>query len=144
MSDPYAVASSFGVHYFGDINLKYGGVFYDTDNWKSNGYSNAVRITDLDSDCGFTGAVMIEHLTVIKPKDMSDALNCLGLDPKCKNVHEQIMACLFYGHYDPESNPEVIQTDPEAPMKYDGWKAGERIPLENLNEHINTHLKGEW
>jgi hypothetical protein len=49
----------------GDVNLEHGGEFIDLSTW-AYGYCSAVRITDLDSACGFTGAVMIEHLVIDK------------------------------------------------------------------------------
>ena len=66
--------------YTGDVNLEYGGTFYQIDpqEWEW-GYCTAVRVTDIDSAIGFDGAVMVEHITVLTDKaKWADALDCCG------------------------------------------------------------------
>ena len=140
--NPYNIAEQNACHYSGDINVEYGGVFYEIENWKDYGYSTAVRITDLDSGCGFSGAILIESITINKPDDMSGALSCYGYDAEEaeEDIHMQIEACLGYGHYDPDiyNTAEALQTEEDGPMVFDGWKAAKRVLTKDLLGYIQS------
>lgn len=144
--------------YSGDISLKYGGFYANLENTKYH-YAEVVRITDLDSGCGFTGAVQVEHLTaLINPDDtrMDSALECCGMtkeDLPKKNTKAYWMtlidAALSYGLYDPddswanytEYSRETIQMEKDGPMSFDGWKADTNLAGKSLRRYIlNNHL----
>src|SRR5262245_401697 len=64
----------------GDVNLEYGGTFIDLDTF-ADGYCDAVVVTDLDSACGFTGAMLIEHVVIngtTDAKRISEAVRSCG------------------------------------------------------------------
>jgi hypothetical protein len=134
-------------HYIGDVNLEYGGMFINLDDWKY-GYSEVLRITDLDSGAGFNGAVMVERLTTItdNPKEIWNAKKSYGWDkpyslPGRTSEDRKLAlveAITSYGYYDPDDGWDnyhrgyslIIQCDPDddyAPMEYDGWKADVRL-----------------
>lgn len=137
--------------YCGDVNLVYGGTFVDLSTW-DDGYVSAVRVTDLDSACGFTGACLIEHVTINGTRDakrIRDALRCVG------GVNGQGMskeglrhliadALLSYGYYDPDDMPnrdEVVQMEEDGPMSFDGWKANKRLHNTDLRDYVESvHL----
>lgn len=98
--------------YIGDVNLEYGGVFFDISNWQ-HGYVSAVRVTDLDSACGQRNCYLIEHIVVlVDKKRIAQALPCVGLTPadliKLKgHVAKKLTiadACLSYGYHDPDDS----------------------------------------
>ena len=120
--------------YIGDVNLEYGGLFINLDDWQY-GYANCLQITDLDSGCGFTGAVMVSPITVIIEPDQIIAANkccggVFGRDSKSRKM-SVVYNLASYGAYDPGNNPyepanAIIQCDPNreyAPMEFDGWVA---------------------
>lgn len=146
--------------YQGDINLHYGGFFANLD--KSDlkyGYCDVVRITDLDSGCGYETAVLVEHLTVLWLDDVNkikNALSCCGwisdLPKKNTNAYWMMLidAFLFYGYYDPadswdnyrSSYCEVIQQEKTGSMSYDGWTADINLQGKSLKRYIhNNHLR---
>lgn len=97
-------------YYQGDVNLEYGGFFANLDNWRWD-YVDVLRVTDLDSGCGFTGAVMVERLTVLVPDNddkLNKALSLYGMtkeDLPDNEIGRKMMivdACLSYGMYDPD------------------------------------------
>ena len=143
--------------YSGDVNLKHGGLFYDLSTFQ-DGYCSAVRVTDLDSGCGFDGAVMVEHIVVCgtKEKDrIAKALECYGIylseiPTKHGKQSAIVEALVSYGHYDPDDSwdnyqshhIEILQLDSDGPMKFDGWKADKRLHNTNLEEYIRSvHLR---
>jgi hypothetical protein len=156
--------------YLGDVDLSHGGVFIDISTWKW-GYAEAVRVTDLDSACGFEGAMLIERVTINGLDDSerirSAVAGCGSLDwyvrgGQCadpavlKNVLRLMIAeaLLQYGHFDlddgsygPDDVPasETIQTDAnfETPMEFDGWLATKRLmPWEDIFTYVvNNHLQ---
>jgi hypothetical protein len=94
--------------YNGDVSLEYGGAFIDLSTF-TDGYCSAVRVTDLDSGCGFTGAVMVEHLVIngtMDRKRIKDALKCVGGMPAGLDVqgrrHAIADALMSYGYTDPD------------------------------------------
>jgi hypothetical protein len=138
-------------YYVGDVNLEYGGFFVNLDNWRYC-YADVLRVTDLDSGCGFTGAVLVERLTVFGWDDrekVKNALRCCGWDRIPGTAAESrklalVDALLSYGYYDPDSySPRlVIQTDSDAdyaPMTFDGWTAEVRLSeAEDLLEYLES------
>jgi hypothetical protein len=138
-------------NYSGDVNLEYGGMFVDLDDWQYK-YADVLRITDLDSGCGFTGAVMIEHLTALVPEKRDKMQSCLsvcgwdkgrlpGRTSKDRKM-AMIEAIMAYGYYDPAQDftgfhRTIIQCNAlsgdddydswNSPMEYDGWKADYRL-----------------
>lgn len=86
--------------YSGDINLDYGGIFIDLDTFM-DGYCTAVRVTDLDSGCGFAGAVMIEHIVINGTTDgkcIAESLRFCGPD-----IDDTILTTLEALPHDPLS-----------------------------------------
>ncbi len=144
VTDSRTVAGEY--QYSGDVNIEYGGTFFDLSDWE-HGYVNAVRVTDLDSGCGFDGAVLIEKLTVIIDNEEQNkkALECCGFDAGDVGRLQLAEAVMQYGYYDPaneyyEPANEVIQTQQDGPMSFDGWKATKRVLTENLLGYIkNTY-----
>lgn len=144
--------------YVGDVNLEYGGAFIDMSRWR-DGYATCIRITDLDSACGFDGAVMIEHLVIIRPDDrgkLATVLLCCGVSPgdllRLDSDARRLAiaeSCLGYGLYDPDDSwdgyrsyhTEIVQTQADGPMAFGGWKADKRVLLENLEGYVKAkHL----
>ncbi len=150
--------------YSGDVNLEYGGAFIDLSTW-DDGYCSAVRVTDLDSGCGFTGAVMIEHIVINGTTDSNrirQALECIG-GLSARNWHaigrrETIKANLrhaiadalmSYGYTDPDDawdgydsfHTEIVQMEPDGPMRFNGWKADKRLRGGDLEGYVKAvHL----
>src|SRR5687768_8454866 len=123
----------------GDVNLEYGGSFIDLSTW-DDGYCSAVRVTDLDSGCGFTGAVMIEHVVIngtTDPERIRQALESCGgamfrgrrgrvVPPeqiKQALRHQIADALLSYGYSDPDDawdgyrthHTEILQLENDGP-----------------------------
>lgn len=147
-TDPYALAESLGIHYSGDCNVEYGGLFFSSADWKENGYADALRITDLDSACGFTGGILIERITILRPDDIQSCLDCCGWIPEEATVEMEIDACMSYGHYDPVEDftgqhTETVTTDPES-MEYDGRKASKVIDCEDLLGYLHAEWMGDF
>ena len=138
--------------YTGDVgSLCYGGTFVriDPQAWKW-GYAEAVRVTDLDSACGFRGAVLIESVTVNGTDDkgrIQRALACVGLTARDllrmrDNTARRLAiadALLAYGYCDYERS-EVVQTEAGAPMADDGWRAEKFITSDDLRGYVEA----EW
>lgn len=148
----------------GDVNLEYGGSFIDLSTF-DDGYCSAVRVTDLDSGCGFDGAVMIEHVVIngtTDSKRIRDALRSFGglgwandlrgaVEPSARKAamrHCIAEALMSYGYTDPddhwdgqEHHTEIIQTQEDGPMSFDGWKADYRITNTTLEAYVESvHL----
>ncbi len=117
--------------YTGDVNIENGGQYLDLEEfakWKD--FCPCVRITDLDSGCGFTGAVLIERGSVYIPEDETKrqaARDCCGYTKEETDKEPVLMveSMLAYGGMDNDSyNGEIIiQTDKEGVIEFDGWKA---------------------
>lgn len=138
--------------YIGDVNIEYGGTFFDLTEWK-HGYVDALRVTDLDSGCGFDGAVLIEKITILvdDEKTNKQACECCGfkfddLDLSTDAGKLQLAdAVMSFGRYDPaneyyEPQNEVVQTQDNGPMQFDGWTATKRVLSENLRGYIESKL----
>ncbi len=155
-------ASDFGRYvYSGDVNVEHGGVWIDLSTW-SDGYVDAVRVSDIDGGCGFTGAVLIEHITINgtdDPKRLREALHSCGYDGYLQGCHNKTIArhmlaeaLMQYGYYDPNDcerrfvfggvpSSEVVQCEDDGPMEFDGWKADKRLRGGDLAGYIrNVHL----
>lgn len=78
----HAVAELLGLDYSGDRNLEHGGFFYDSQNWESYGYADAVRVS-IDDGC-----IFIDIGTIIRPENMADALRCCrySIDKETGNI----------------------------------------------------------
>jgi hypothetical protein len=123
-------------NYTGDINLEYGGLFVDLSTF-SDGYAEVLQVTDLDSGCGFDGAVMVERLTALFGRGFSKQVKAAlrtygdffpaGVTGKARKSWI-VESCVAYGLYDPVEDytgPHrwVIQCDPDGPKSFDGWTA---------------------
>lgn len=144
--------------YHGDENVEYGGLFVKCDysDFKY-GYLECIRVTDLDSACGFTNAVLIEAITVVKDrKRLRKAVESCGITPaqsrqayRTGGRKAYMMLCAdalaSYGHYDPSQQPayvwgdrphiEIILTKP-GKMKFEGWKASKVVQAKDLKGYI--------
>jgi hypothetical protein len=141
----------------GDISLEHGGTFFDFSEWK-HGYVNVVEVTDLDSGCGFRGAILIEERTVCTDKKdrWQSALSVIGasllpngdIDDNGRPIPKGSLAwrmCLVYalnsyGTYDTE-RAETVQPEPDGPLSYDGWKAT-RIRSNGLRSYVRREFLG--
>ena len=139
--------------YTGDINSEYGGLWLNLDAGDyQHGYVNAVRITDL-SDIGFDGAVLIERLTVVLPRNKCEMVSVLSVydcgiaelanKAKINRVQMIAEACVAYGLYDPASSyhdpdSETLQLDAHGDMEFDGWKADRKQPRGDLDGYIRA------
>lgn len=134
-------------HYIGDVNIEYGGAFFDLTDWKY-GYVNAVRVEDLDGACGFDGACLIEKITIRTDNNEQNksAMECRGcnlsdIDMSTDDGKLQLAdAVLSYGYYDSESQDEIVQTQDDAPMEFDGWKATKHISPRCLRAYVESKL----
>lgn len=146
-------------HFTGDVNLEYGGSFIDLSTWR-DGYCSAVRVTDLDSACGFTGACLIEHAVINGVTDTArvrQAMRYAGLENGfCRGMsklairHAIAEALMSYGYADPDDgwdgyqsgNSETVQTEANGPMVFDGWKADKRLRGTTLEAYVKSvHLE---
>lgn len=142
-------------HYQGPADPREGGCWYRLEGWE-HGYAEAVRVLDLDSACGFRGAVLVEALVVLLPEteqQHADCLQAIGMTPATLPQEEGarraviVDACLAYGRHDPantwpERQSEVLQLekDPElGPMWHDGWHADRR-----MTDDLNEYIEREW
>ena len=127
--------------YSGDVNAKYGGIWIR----HYGDYCDAWRIVDLDSACGFDGAVLIENCTASiygarnwkaireSVKRIKSALSCYGYTyadirelPRAQRHAVIWDAMINYGYGDVNSI-EILQLDADYPMQCrDGWKADRR------------------
>ncbi len=103
ITDPYALAEAGICHYYGDCNpLDYDGAWYESANWDRYDYANCVRVTCLPDGPDGGKHLIVEKITINKPRDMKSALDSFGIEGADRdNIHAQIEACLGYGHYDP-------------------------------------------
>jgi len=137
--------------YSGDVNVEYGGQWIDLDDWEY-GYAKCVRVTDLDNGCGAVGMVAIEHVTILLDKGKwEESLHACGLSvadilnmvPEIRQ-HALAECLLQYGHYDPDDAwdgyarhwTEIIQTEQDEPMEWEGLRAEKRVYTENLEGYI--------
>lgn len=156
-----------GFEYSGDVTLEHGGAFFDLSTW-DDGYVTAVRVTDLDSGCGFRGACLIEHV-VINGTDRPDRIrraleSCYGgagslgarnwrrtgrrETVKANLRHAIADALMSYGFTDPDDyaqpcQSETVQLEPDGPMTFGGWRADKRLHNTDLRAYVESvHLRG--
>lgn len=144
--------------YMGDVNLEYGGTFYDFSNWKY-GYVDAIEVIDLDSACGFRGAVMVEPITINverSPEQLKKALSGIGaafVDNGDINDNGRIIrkgtaafrfilayACQSYGYKDCDPHT-CLQLEADGPMEFEGWRAEKRLRSNaSLENYVRKHF----
>jgi hypothetical protein len=144
--------------YQGDVSLEYGGTFIDFSDWK-HGYVSVVEVSDLDSGCGFRGAVLIEERTVItdRKENWTSALSVIGasllpngdISDNGKATYRKntrawrwclAYALNAYGCYDTDRS-ETVQPEPDGPLSFDGWKAT-RIRSNGLRGYVRREFLG--
>lgn len=147
--NPTSVAKRNKLEYIGDVNIEYGGTWYDMSTF-NRGYVDAVRVTDLDSATGFDGAIMVEDVTVsgtLDKKRVKEALATCGMDVHSDAWHKmstegkRVMiadSLLWYGYCDTEP-AQVLQPDRTQPDKFDGWQA-ERMSWTNIFKMLRRKL----
>ena len=135
--------------YAGDVNPEYGGIWFkpDPQDWKW-GYMECVRVTDLDSGCGFTGAVLIERVTAMRPRNRQQWRNLkeccdFTMAEIAGNPERVAEAAVWYGLYDPVEDfggphQEVLQLEADGPMTFDGWEAARRQTKGDLAGYIEA------
>ena len=119
-----AETSKVHVDYMGDVNMvPYGGKFII---WSKEslhyGYFHVVEVIDLDSGCGFGGALC---LTVASCPVVDKAKRRAAYD--CCDAHDaplviQLESLHAYGYSDHDSD-RTYQLDADSPVKFDGWIA---------------------
>lgn len=134
----------------GDVNLEYGGIFVkvDLDDYH-NGYLSATVVTDLDSACGATGMVLIEQkVALVDHKRIMEAIRSCGFEvADLLRMESETALCaiaemlISYGHSDPggdaySPSDEIVQTEFDAPMTFEGWKAEKRIARKDLRGYV--------
>ena len=146
--------------YSGDTSIEYGGVWIDLSDWQ-HGYVTALEVTDLDSGCGFTGAVAVSMVTIMTDlsrdshwrDQLREILASHGrrTDDLSGDARKHFIAyeAMLYGLCDRESpthpygpSCDVIQLDPDGPTQFDGW-AAERMTEEEFTAYLESHLWAE-
>jgi hypothetical protein len=139
--------------YIGGLNCEHGGAWFDLSTW-DDGYVSAVRVTDLDGSCGFTGACMIEHV-VVNGTDNAEriraALRSCGCSARglTKAATRRMLAdaLMHYGFASSDHNyqpyhTEIVQTHADGPMTFKERKADKRLHNTRLRQYIeSTHLR---
>jgi len=139
--------------YMGSVDVQHGGAYFAMETY-DDGYVDCVRITDLDSACGFDGAVMVEHVIVLvgDAEQTKQAMRCCGLSEDELSQYDKesrrmaiVNALLYYGYYDPNNgrghNSEIIQTEDDGPIEFDSWKAEKRVSSDDLEGYVKAkHL----
>lgn len=126
----------------GDVSLVYGGIYVRVTPW---GYADVVEVTDLDSACGFEGAVLIEKGSANLPSSLkvirAVMASCGWTQGRRSLPKEARRAMLFeclwrYGHRDVDES-EVVQTEEGAPMENrEGWKAEKFVAPDDLEGYV--------
>lgn len=142
----------------GDVNLEHGGIFFDLSEWR-NGYVTAVEVRDLDSGCGFRGAVLIEErtITIDRPERHASALDAIGstilpngdIEDNGRVLSKGSRAwklCIAYalnayGFHDLRRS-EVLQLERDGPMQFGGWIAADKRLRANAN--LRRYVQREW
>lgn len=132
--------------YRGDVNLEYGGTWFNLDDVEY-GYVEAVEVVDLDSGAGARGMVLVRKITIItdNPDVNRKAIESCGwLDGATPSPIELAEAVMLYGFFDTESDyvngpsEEVIQLDPDEDMTCEGWTATKRMDPDELLAYIES------
>lgn len=147
--NPWSVAKKNNLEYSGDVNIEYGGTFFNLSTF-NNGYVDAVRVTDLDSATGFDGAIMVENLSIngtLDKQRIANAVRSMGWDIHSNDWHKlspatkrlMIAESLMY-KYGGDSEPaEVYQPNRNEPDSFDGWHA-ERLSWTNIFKMLRNKL----
>ena len=130
--------------YSGDVNAEYGGIWIR----HYGDYCDAVEIIDLDSGCGFEGAVLIERRSVSLPRKLSEAKKRIrsALNSYGWTTHDLVSfgrgkryaiweALISYGYRDTDS-VETLQLSSDGPMKFDGWLADRRQTRGDIGGYV--------
>ena len=157
--------------YNGDVNLDYGGMFFR--HCMYNGfpeYTEAIRVTDLESATGAEGLTLVEFITTFDHanKDrIKSALSFMGMKiaDLRKMGKETILALISeayfsYGYYDPDHDyhgrPEhflLVNSNygwGSDKGRWGGWKPckygkGETVTLhKQYNGDLEAYIRGEW
>jgi len=118
------------MHYTGDINLQYGGMFLDLEEFKRWGdFCPVLKVTDLDSACGFESAVLIERGSIYIPENVEkreSALSCIGIEKGESYTDLQLIVAFDAYHgieCDSFAGEIILILDKEADSEFEGWKA---------------------
>ncbi len=105
--DPHKLASDGLVHYCGDVDpISHDGFWYDSDEWESNGYANAFRVTNMPDGPHDGMFICLEYITALKTNQLQHAMDSCGLEGDDRNnSRAQIESAIYYGCYDPTSDP---------------------------------------
>lgn len=141
------------LHYSGDRNIEYGGVFYSLKTWKW-GYVNAVRVTPCSDAGGPDNCFWVERLTVnirTMAPELDNILNTCGYslqgfkDQKLTRAqirHLMVDAHIAYGAYDIDSSMTVKHGKDSDPYRRPGWDAeGFKNPDVTLTLRGNASLR---
>ena len=116
--------------YYGDINIEHGGIYLDFAEFKKWGdFCPCVKITNLDSACGFNGAILIECGSIYIPDDKEkreSALSCIGIESG-ESYNDIQLIDAFESYHGVESDtftgPIIIQTEKDGIMTFEGFEA---------------------
>ena len=148
--------------YRGDVNIEHGGYYAELSTWKDLDYCEIIRIADLDSGCGFTGAIMVEELSLSMPNvpNLKSALDCCGYSlSDCGQMVQDCLggefhiksyegalliidALLAYGYYDNQSyGDEIIVIGEDNEMSFEGLEASSRL---DYGTDLRELIENEW
>jgi hypothetical protein len=118
-------------NYSGDINLEYGGMFFDLSDWEY-GYVSVLEVIDLGGATGFDGAYLVEHKVVYIDdiKQNKAALKSCGWDkiPGRTSDHRKMALAEFvcrYGYYDPDDDWDNYLSSATSVYVYDEYTKDE-------------------
>ena len=157
--------------YYGDVDLSYGGQFFDLSGW-DDGYVEVVEVVDLGSACGAGGFYLVEHKTVLVDRwsiqgwgetrsrwdNWSSALSCCGpevsdlltWDREAQQLALSAALC-GYGRYDADDAWDNYQTGAitlvavghrgEVPDDSPNWSSTPDIRLYSTRELVELVLR---
>lgn len=151
--------------YTGDIDIKQGGMFLNIAEFKKWGdFCPVIKITDLDSACGFEGGILIQSGSIYCPiedqEKLKSALECCcyvmtseGLNtgrevlkPDSEFYWILIAECFdaYHGIELDIGGEVILQIDPDSPMESrEGWVASERVPCLKTWLYDNYGVKND-
>lgn len=127
-----------------------------------NGTDDPDRIRSAVKSCGDPDADgladLLAHLDAIRSAPRGEMAaprdayaDWLDAADRSALLHMVVDALCSYGHRDPDgswdgfgsSHTEILQTEPNGPMKFDGWRADRRIHNTTLEAYVRSvHLRG--
>lgn len=140
------------LHYSGDINIEYGGMFYTLKDWKW-GYVNVVRVTPCSDAGGPDNCFWVDRLTVNiregeKLRPIIETMGHVG-NPEWHDkgmtpaqwCHYLVDAHVAYGAYDTDSSTMVRIGKPDP--FYSG-REGEFVPdiILRGNTSLRNYVRG--